>query len=68
MTDSDTFQTCMIAQMEAMRAAAKASKTKLDKVAIKEADNRIAANQKDKVDVGSAFNGAIKAYKAAHPS
>ncbi len=66
--DSDSFQTCIISSIEAMRAAAKASKTKVAKVAIKDADSQIAANQKDKVDVGSAFNGAIKAFKAANPS
>jgi len=68
MTASDTFQSCVISDLTAQREAAKAAKTKFDKSIAKAADAKISENQADKVSVGQAFNGAVRAYKAAHPS
>jgi|KBSSwiStaDraftv2_1062776.scaffolds.fasta_scaffold28696_8 hypothetical protein len=68
MTASDTYQTCVIDSLAAARKDAKANKKKIDPAVVKEADANISANQSDKVKVGDAFNGAVKAYKAAHPS
>ncbi|MDB5448106.1 MAG: hypothetical protein JWQ97_3423 [Phenylobacterium sp.] len=67
-TASDTYQSCVIADLAAQRDAAKKAKTKLDGGVPKAADAAIAANQKDKEQVGAAFNAAVKAYKTAHPS
>ncbi len=68
MTKSDTYQTCMIDDVAAQKAAAKAAKTKFDPAIAKAADAKIGENQADKERVGQAFNAAAKAYKAAHPS
>lgn len=65
---SDTFQTCVINDLDAQKKAAKAAKTKLDPAIAKAADASVSANQADKERVGQAFNSAAKAYKAAHPS
>jgi hypothetical protein len=67
MAASDAYQTCLINDLDAQRAAAKAAKTKVTKEAIKATDAQISANQADKVLVGKAFNVAAKAYKVAHP-
>ena len=68
MTASDTFQSCVLDDATAQKAAAKASKTKLDPAIAKAAEAQIEQNQADKVRVGRAFNTAAKAYRAAHPS
>lgn len=68
MTASDTFQSCVISDLEAKRAAAKAAKTKMDKAVIQAANAQIDENQKDKVAAGAAYNAAVRAFKAAHPS
>ncbi len=65
---SDTYQTCLISDLEAKRAAAKDAKTKFDSSLAKAVDALISENQADKVKTGSDFNAAVKAYKAAHPS
>jgi hypothetical protein len=67
-TASDTYQTCLIDDLDAQKKAAKASKTKLDPAASKDADAKMSANQADKERVGQSFNAAAKAYKAAHPA
>lgn len=68
MTDSDAFQSCLIASVTAQRAAAKKSKVRFDNGISKAADKAIAENQADKERVGKAFNAAVKSYKVAHPS
>jgi hypothetical protein len=65
---SDTYQTCVLDDLVAQKAAAKANKTKLDPAVIKAGQAQVDANQKDKESAGKAFNAAAKAYKAAHPS
>ena len=66
--DSDAYQTCVIDEFKAKKAAADAAKTKLDPALAKEADANVSANQADKEKVGGDFNTAAKAYRAAHPS
>jgi hypothetical protein len=68
MTASDTYQGCVLDDLAAQRAAASAAKTKLDPAVAKAAEQKVNENQSDKERVGSAFNAAVKAYKAAHPS
>jgi hypothetical protein len=65
---SDTYQGCLIDDLNAQRATAKANKTKVDKSVVTDVDAKIKGNQADKESVGNGFNSAIKAYKAAHPS
>jgi hypothetical protein len=65
---SDTYQTCVLDDVDAQRKAAKKNKTKIDPAIEKAADASIAANQSDKERVGAEFNAAARAYKAAHPS
>ena len=67
-TASDTYQSCILADVDAQQAAAKKAKTKLDPAVKKAADAAINANQADKEQVGQAFNASVKAFKAAHPS
>ena len=68
MNDSDAYQTCIIDAFKAKKAAADASKTKLDPALAKAADAEVNANQDEKQRVGTDFNAAVKAYRAAHPS
>ena len=65
---SDAYQTCLIADLAAQKAAAQKAKAKLSPEAILANKEAIDANQADKVQVGTSFNAAVKAYKAAHPS
>jgi hypothetical protein len=65
---SDTYQSCLLDDLEAQRKAAKAEKKKLDPAVAKATDAKVSENQADKEKVGADFNGAVKAYKAAHPS
>lgn len=65
---SDTFQTCVLEDLAAQRATAKAAKTKVDPAIVTAAEAQISANQADKESAGAAFNAAAKAYKAAHPA
>jgi hypothetical protein len=68
LTASDTFQGCVINELKAKKEEATANKTKVDPAVAKAADASIKQNQADKERVGSDFNAAAKAYKAAHPS
>jgi hypothetical protein len=68
MTASDTYQGCLVDDLAAQRAAAKAAKTNLDPGAAKAVETKINENQADKERVGAAFNAAVKAFKTAHPS
>jgi len=68
MSDSDTYQSCVIDEFKAKKAAADAAKTKLDPKLAKATDADVSANQADKEKVGGEFNTAAKAYRAAHPS
>jgi hypothetical protein len=65
---SDTYQSCLLDDLEAQRKAAKAEKKKLDPAVVKATDAKVSENQADKEKVGADFNSAVKAYKAAHPS
>lgn len=67
-TASDTYQQCVLDDVNAQKAAAKASKSKFDSAVAKAANAQIDANQVDKEKVAQAFNSAVKAYKAAHPA
>jgi hypothetical protein len=68
MTASDTYQGCLVDDLAAQRAAAKAAKTNLDPAVAKAVETRINENQADKEKVGAAFNAAVKAFRTAHPS
>jgi hypothetical protein len=68
MAASDAYQSCVIADLGAQRDAAKAAKTKFDKGLEKAANAKISENQADKEKVGTDYNKAVKAFKAAHPS
>jgi hypothetical protein len=68
MSDSDTYQSCVLDDLAAQKAQANAAKSKLDPAVAKAAEEKVSANQADKERVGSDFNAAVKAYKAAHPS
>jgi hypothetical protein len=65
---SDAYQSCVLDDLAAQRAAAKAAKTKLDPAIAKAAEDKVSENQADKERVGTEFNTAVKAFKAAHPS
>ncbi len=68
MSASDDYQTCVLDDLKAKEAAAKASKTHLDPAVNKAAQTSIDQNQAAKERVGKWFNSAIKAYKTAHSS
>lgn len=68
MAASDSFQDCVNNDVKAQKAAAAAAKTQMDPAVLKSANEQVGANQADKERVGAAFNAAVKAYKAAHPS
>ena len=68
MTASDTYQSCVLDDLQAQRKAAAASKTKLDPAAETSANGAVNESQADKERVGAAFNASIKAFLAAHPS
>jgi hypothetical protein len=68
MTASDAYQACLMDEVAAQRAAAKAAKTSFDPAIAKAADARVDENQSDKERAGAAYNAAAKAYKATHPS
>ena len=68
MTASDDYQSCVLKDLAAQKAAAKASKTKLSQEAIDASQKAVDANQADKEQAGKAYNDAAHAYKAAHPS
>jgi hypothetical protein len=68
LTDSDAYQSCVLDDLAAQRAKATAAKTKLDPAVTKAAEQSVNSNQADKERVGSEFNAAVKAFKAAHPS
>jgi hypothetical protein len=68
MSASDSYQECLLADIAAQKKAAKKAKTKLDPAVAKATEDAITANQTDKEAAGAAFNEAVKAYKAAHPS
>lgn len=67
-SDSDAYQGCLVDAFKAKKQAADAAKTKLDPALAKEVDAKVSENQADKQRVGTDFNGAVKAYRAAHPS
>jgi len=67
MTASDSYQTCILAELAEKKKAAKKAKTKVDPAIESAIDADIKANQTDKVTTGEAYNGAVRAYKAAHP-
>jgi Skp family chaperone for outer membrane proteins len=67
-TASDDYQSCVLADLAAQQKAAKKGGPKLDPAVKKTADDSISGNQADKEKVGTDFNAAVKAYKAAHPS
>lgn len=65
---SDAYQECVLAGAKAKRDEAKAKKVAFDPAIAERAQRDVSANQADKEKVGAAFNAAVKAYKAAHPS
>ncbi|HEY9217854.1 MAG TPA: hypothetical protein VIO94_07395, partial [Phenylobacterium sp.] len=67
-TASDTYQACVLGEAKAKLEEAKAKKVDFDQGIAKRAQSQVSANQADKEKVGAAFNAAVRAYKAAHPS
>jgi hypothetical protein len=67
MVASDAYQTCVIEELDAQRAADKAAKKKINPDLAKTASDKTSDSQADKVKVGAAYNAAAKAYRAAHP-
>lgn len=65
---SDTFQSCVLADLASQRDAAKKNRTKLDPAIATALQAQVDENQADKERAGAAYNAAAKAYKAAHPS
>ena len=65
---SDDYQSCVLAAAKAKVDAAKAAKQPVDGSIAKKANEEVAANQKEKEKVGKAYNAAVAAFKAAHPS
>lgn len=65
---SDAYQTCLVDELLAQRAAAKATKAKIAPEVVKANAARLDENQADKERAGAGYNAAVRAYKAAHPS
>jgi Skp family chaperone for outer membrane proteins len=65
---SDAFQDCVLNDAKAKKDEAKAKKVAFDPSIAQRAQREVSANQADKEKVGKAYNEAVKAYKAAHPS
>lgn len=66
---SDDYQTCLLSDLAEQKRTAARSKDKkpLDPSIEADADAKIAKNQALKEQVGSEYNAAATAYKAAHP-
>jgi hypothetical protein len=64
---SDDYQSCLLAEIAAAEKAAKDNKKDLDPAIRKGLEAKGDANQKEKVRVGTEYNTAATAYKAAHP-
>jgi hypothetical protein len=65
---SDQWQKCMKDYLDAQKAAAKAAKQDFDPKVEQTIMDAGAANQKEKVRVGTAMNAALAAYHKAHPN
>lgn len=65
---SDAYQDCVLADAKAKKEEAKAKKVAFDTSIADKAQREVSANQADKEKAGAAYNEAVKAYKAAHPS
>jgi len=59
---SDDYQSCIVADLDAKRAKAKRMKIEFDPYQQKEAESLAAANQRLKEKVGGEFNAAVHAF------
>jgi len=66
-TLSDTYQACIGDYLAAQKAQADKDKKPMDAALNRAENDKITANQNSKQTVGDAINGAIGAYKKAHP-
>ncbi|HXJ01856.1 MAG TPA: hypothetical protein VNH44_11570 [Micropepsaceae bacterium] len=64
---SDEYQTCLLAAIAEQDKLAKDPKNPPDPAIKKALEAKGDANQAEKVRVGTAYNAAAAAYKAAHP-
>jgi hypothetical protein len=64
---SDDYQTCLLAAIAEQDKLAKDPKNPPDPAIKKALEAKGDANQAEKVRVGTAYNAAAAAYKAAHP-
>jgi hypothetical protein len=64
---SDDYQSCLLAEIAAEEKEAKDNKKDPDPAVRKALEAKGDANQKEKVRVGTEYNAAATAYKAAHP-
>lgn len=67
MDASDTYQTCVLGELNDAKAAAALNKTELPVTVSDEAEGRVSANQAEKEKVGAAFNESVRTYNAKHP-
>jgi hypothetical protein len=67
MDASDTYQTCVLGELNNARAAAALNKTEVPATVADEAEGLVSANQGEKEKVGAAFNDSVRTYNAAHP-
>jgi hypothetical protein len=64
---SDDYQTCLLAEIAEQDKLAKDPKNPADPAVKKGLEAKGDSNQAEKVRVGTAYNAAAAAYKAAHP-
>ena len=60
---SDDYQNCVVADLDAKKAKAHKMKIEFDPYVAKQAEAAIAENQRQKEKVGGEFNAAVQAYK-----
>jgi hypothetical protein len=65
---SDTYQECIILDIQSQRAEAAPRQKQLDQSVVDSANARIATNQREKERVGREYNAAVEAYRKANPS
>lgn len=68
MAQSDIYQNCLQAEVEAAKTQAAADGRPVDPAIEADAKAAIAASQKAKEKVGLAVNSSLTAYKQAHPN
>ncbi len=66
-TDSDTYQGCLIKVLEDAAKAAKDSNTDVDPKLTAMVSTKLQSNQLLKERVGALYNSAVKVFKKTHP-